>query len=158
VELLKTEIVRNALANPMAVRALQKTVPQLDKFLLSASRGWVNTGMLAVALVETTGARSAQPREIATLCMPVGNAIILVGSNWGKASDPAWVHNLRKNPQARVTFRGYRGPMMARELSGHSRQDMWERLIEYNPQYARYQEGTERRLPVLLLERVQAKS
>ena len=153
-ELLKTDLIRQALQQPVVVGALQKTVPRMDRFLLSASRGWLNTGMLSVALVETTGAKSGLKREIPTLCMPVGNAIVLVGSNWGKASAPGWVHNLRAHKLAQVTFRGYKGPMAAKELSGRRRQDMWERLVEYNPQYGRYQEEAGRQLPVMLLERV----
>lgn len=153
-ELLKTDLIRNALQQPLVVGVLQKTVPRMDRFLLSASRGWLNTGMLSVALVETTGAKSGLKREIPTLCMPVGNAIVLVGSNWGKAAAPGWIHNLRASGLARVTFRGYKGPMSARELRGRSRQDMWELLVEYNPQYQRYQDDAGRRLPVMLLERV----
>ena len=155
-ELLKTDLIRNALDTPLVVSTLQRTVPRLDRFLLRSSRGWLNTGMLSVALVQTLGARSGQWRELATLCMPVGKAIALVGSNWGRSRDPAWVYNLRANPEAQVTFRGFRGPMVAMELSGRRREDMWERLVEYNPQYLVYQNSVERQLPVLLLERKRA--
>ena len=152
-ELIRSDLVKNALASDTVVALLKKTVPNMDKALLKVSRGWVNTGMQTTVLVETIGAKSGLPRKLATLCMPVGRDLVLVGSNWGQDRDPAWIHNLRANPECQVTFRGYDGPMTARELKGKARTDMWEHLVCYNPQYGRYQEGTDRTLPVMLLYR-----
>ncbi len=151
--LMQTSLFRNALASPAVVAILKKIVPPLDRFLLRISRGWVNTAMQPVALVSTTGAKSGQRREIALICMPVDNGLALVGSNWGGARDPAWIHNLRAHPGARVTFRGYVGPVTARELEGDERESLWPELVAFNPQYAIYQAGTPRRLPVMLLEK-----
>ena len=151
--LLQTRLVKRALNAPRFVALLKAVVPRLDKFLLKLTRGWINTGFQSVALLVTTGARSGQPREVATLCMPVDTGIVLVGSNWGQPRDPAWAHNLRAHPQAEVTFRGYRGPMQARELAGAEREAMWLRLVEFNPQYAVYQQQVERQLPVMQLTR-----
>lgn len=125
----------------------------MDRFLLKATRGWANTGLQTVVLLETVGAKSGQKREIATLCMPMGLDLIVVGSNWGGDRDPAWVHNLRANPEAVVRFRGYYGPVQAKELKGRERVAMWDSLVRYNPQYAVYQEGTSRRIPVMQLTR-----
>ena len=152
-ELIRSDLVKNALASDTVVALLKKTVPNMDKALLKVSRGWVNTGMQTTVLVETIGAKSGLPRKLATLCMPVGRDLVLVGSNWGQDRDPAWIHNLRANPECQVTFRGYDGPMIARELKGKERTDMWEHLVRYNPQYGRYQEGTDRTLPAMLLYR-----
>ncbi|MCR9106223.1 MAG: nitroreductase family deazaflavin-dependent oxidoreductase [Gammaproteobacteria bacterium] len=152
-QLLKSDVVKHALASDLAVSFLKKTIPPLDKRLLKLTRGWVATGFQSVVLLRTRGAKSGQLREIVTLCMPVGPDLILVGSNWGQDRDPAWVHNLRAHREAQVTFRGYQGPMIAREIKGRQRAEMWQRLVRYNPQYARYQEGTDRLLPVMLLQR-----
>ena len=151
--LLQTDFFRKAMTAPWLVAVLKATVPRMDRFLLKISRDWLNTGFQSVALVVTTGARSGVQREVPTLCMPVDDGIVLVGSNWGKPGHPAWVYNLRAHPQARVTFRGYRGPMTSVELEGDERQAMWEQLIAFNPQYAIYQDGVERTLPVLRLRR-----
>ena len=152
-ELLKRDVVKHALASDLAVSVLKKTIPPLDKRLLKLTRGWVATGLQSVVLMQTIGAKSRQRREIVTLCMPVGPDLVLVGSNWGQERDPAWVHNLRANAQAHITFRGYAGPVVAQELKGRQRAEMWERLVRYNPQYERYQSDTQRLLPVMLLQR-----
>ena len=54
-----------------------------------------------------------------------------------------------------MLFRGNKGSMKASELQGRERALLWEQLVEYNPQYAVYQEGTSRRLPVILMERLE---
>ena len=151
--LLQTDFVMRVLRLPRLVALLKVIVPPLDKLLLRLSRGWINTAMQTVVLLETVGARSGQRRPIATLCMPVDDGVILVGSNWGLSRHPAWVFNLRANPVPRMTFRGYRGPVIAAELSGQERTKMWARLVEYNPHYQYYQDNTTRQLPIFKLRR-----
>ena len=151
--LLQTNVVEKALRTEWVIALLKKIVPPLDKFLLRLSRGWLSTAMQSMTLLETTGAKSGLKREIVTLCMAQGSDILLVGSNWGRDNNPAWLLNLRAHPRPTVLFRGYRGPMHARELIGPEREAAWARLIVFNPQYARYQSWTERVLPVVRLER-----
>lgn len=151
--LMQTNLFRNALASPGVVAVLKRVVPPLDRLLLRCTRGYVNTAMQPVALLTTLGARSGQARPIATMCMPVKEGFLLVGSNWGADRDPAWVHNLRASPPAQFMFRGYVGPVIARELTGTERERHWQALTAYNPQYVVYQKGTRRLLPVMLLEK-----
>jgi deazaflavin-dependent oxidoreductase (nitroreductase family) len=151
--LLQTRLVSSALQMPWVVKLLKLIVPPLDKFLLRLSRGWVNTAMQSVVLLEVTGAKSGKRRSVATLCMPDGKDIILVGSNWGQEKHPAWLFNLRANPEAKVTYRGYRGPVHALELHGDERETMWQRLLAFNPPYGNYQASTSRQLPVIRLRR-----
>ena len=152
--LMQTKLVKNALSSDSVVGLLKKTIPPLDKALLRISRGRVNTAMQSVVLLETVGAKTGQVRSIATMCMPVDDDLVLVGSNWGQDRDPAWVHNLRANPRARVHFKGFVGDVEARELDGAERAAMWDRLVAFNPQYSRYQESTNRVLPIMRLNRV----
>ncbi|MBT4521067.1 MAG: nitroreductase family deazaflavin-dependent oxidoreductase [Halieaceae bacterium] len=158
VGLLNTPLVERALKAPWVIKLLGRVIPPLDRLLLRISRGWISTAMQTIVLMETTGAKSGLRRETVTLCMRDGDNIVLVGSNWGLPAHPAWVFNLRANPETLVRFRGYVGSMRAREINGSERADMWSRLVHHNPQYQRYAEGTERELPVLLLERSSAPS
>jgi deazaflavin-dependent oxidoreductase (nitroreductase family) len=150
--LLQSEAIQLALDSTVLTGVLKRTVPTIDRILLKASQGWVATGLQTVVLMETVGARSGLRRETVTLCMPVGRDLVLVGSNWGRETDPAWVHNIRANPEVKVTFRGYRGPAEARELQVGERRQMWESAVRYNPQYAVYQDNVSRSIPVILLE------
>ena len=38
--------------------------------------------------------------------IPDGNDIVLIASNWGGASHPAWYFNLRAHPEVTVAFYG----------------------------------------------------
>lgn len=149
--LLNTDLAKRALNAKPVVALLKATVPPADKFLLRLTRGWVSTAMQSIVLLQTQGAKSGQPREIVTLCMPSGSDLLLVGSNWGGNTDPAWVHNLRATPRAQATYRGYKGAVQASELSGGERAQVWGELVAFNPQYARYQSLTQRQLPIIRL-------
>jgi deazaflavin-dependent oxidoreductase (nitroreductase family) len=149
--LLNTELAKRALNAPRVIALLKATVPPTDKFLMRCSRGWVNTAMQSIVLMETRGAKSGQAREIATLCMPMGDDLLLVGSNWGGEKDPAWVHNLRAQPRATIIYRGYKGPVSAVELAEAERPGVWPKLVAFNPQYAHYQTMTKRPLPIVRL-------
>ena len=45
-------------------------------------------------------------------------------------------------------------PYVVREVTGDERRQWWERAVEVFPNYAEYQERTERVIPVLVAERV----
>jgi hypothetical protein len=53
-------------------------------------------------LLTTTGAKSGQPRLSPLAYFRVEGKLIVIGSFAGAPKDPAWVHNLRANPQAHI--------------------------------------------------------
>ena len=53
-------------------------------------------------LLHTTGAKSGKPRLSPLAYLAVDGRMFIVGSYLGAPKDPAWVHNLRANPRARV--------------------------------------------------------
>tara|TARA_B100000767_G_scaffold273165_1_gene302578 strand:+ start:155 stop:622 length:468 start_codon:yes stop_codon:yes gene_type:complete len=147
-------IIKKALASDKMTKLLMKTIPKADLFLMKNTRGWLNTAMQSLALVEGKGAKSGARREIVTLCMPDNDRLLLVGSNWGRDRPPAWYFNLKSHPTVMVTFRGYRGLMQAQEMVGSERESLWLKLVTYNPQYAHYQQKCSRVLPIMQLSRV----
>jgi deazaflavin-dependent oxidoreductase (nitroreductase family) len=70
----------------------------------------------------------------------------------GAPKDPAWVANLRADPQVEVWDGPARGDFSARELAGAERATWWERAVAAFPNYAAYQQTTERLIPVFVLE------
>ncbi|MBQ78202.1 MAG: hypothetical protein CL692_06440 [Cellvibrionales bacterium] len=147
-------IIKKTLASEIMTKLLMNTIPKADLFLMKHSRGWINTAMQSLVLIETIGAKSTQKREIVTLCMPDGEQLLLVGSNWGRNRPPAWYFNLKAYPTVEVTFKGYRGLMNAREITGDQRDRLWSKLVAYNPQYAHYQQQCSRLLPIMQLSRM----
>src|ERR1700759_3084763 len=53
-------------------------------------------------LLTTTGAKSGQQRVSPLAFFAIDGRLIILGSFRGSPTDPAWVHNLRANPQVHL--------------------------------------------------------
>ena len=68
---------------------------------------------------------------------------------------PLWVGNLRAaNGEAKVEFGKERFAVTARELAGPERAEAWQVMLGTWPNYAKYEERTDRLIPVFRLTRV----
>jgi deazaflavin-dependent oxidoreductase (nitroreductase family) len=110
-----------------------------------------DTGMACVIVVNR-GARSGLLHRTPLMRVEHGGSYLAVGSKGGAPKNPAWVANLRVNPQVEVWDGPERGDYVARELEGDERSSWWERAVAVFPNYAEYQERTERMIPVFLLK------
>ena len=63
---------------------------------------------LPIVMLTTTGAKSGRKTSSPVLGFEEGDDVIVIGSNYGQAHHPAWVHNLRANPRAQLEIRGWR--------------------------------------------------
>lgn len=95
-----------------------KTVQGLDAAVHRLSRGRTSaTEVLAglpVLRVTTTGRRSGQPRVAPLIAVPIDDDLALLGTNFGGASTPAWVHNLVAEPRAKAAYRDREIDVVAR--------------------------------------------
>jgi deazaflavin-dependent oxidoreductase (nitroreductase family) len=106
-------------------------------------------------LLRTVGRRSGR---VSTVCLPYwvdpeGHRIV-VASYAGSPRHPAWYHNLKDreaNPEVVVRDGAVVLRADAQVLGGEERAGIWYRLIADRPFYARYQEKTERRIPIVRL-------
>jgi deazaflavin-dependent oxidoreductase (nitroreductase family) len=108
--------------------------------------------IMPIYFLTTLGARSRQPRSQPVLCIPLDGQFILVGSNWGKTRNPAWVYNLRAHPRARLCKGKIQKAVIARELHGDERRFYWQKATAFYPPYDSYEQRSGRTLPVFLLE------
>ncbi len=113
------------------------------------------TGM-PVVIVVNRGVRSGQLRRTPLMRVEHDGNYLAVGSKGGAPKNPAWVANLRADPQVEVWDGPQRGDYVARELDGDERAAWWERSVAVFPPYADYQERTDRLIPVFVLEPVAA--
>lgn len=107
-----------------------------------------------VLLLTTVGARTGYRRTTPLIYMEDGDDIVLVASKGGMSRNPAWYHNLLKNPQADVQIGGEVRRMTARQASDQEKAALWPRLLEVYRDYDDYQARTERDIPVMVLSRV----
>ncbi|MEZ5383234.1 MAG: nitroreductase family deazaflavin-dependent oxidoreductase [Microthrixaceae bacterium] len=130
--------------------------------LLSRAQSWVyrrSGGRLGakflkgapVLLVTTTGRRSGQPRTVPLLYLEDGDDIIVVASQGGMPTNPDWYYNVLADPTVTVTRGTDELQMVAREVEGDERAELWPRLVEMYADYEAYAERTERTIPVIRL-------
>jgi deazaflavin-dependent oxidoreductase (nitroreductase family) len=86
--------------------------------------------------------------------VPDGDTILIAGSYFGGPKTPLWVGNLRTaGGAAKVEFDKQTFPVTATELSGDDRAVAWRTMIKTWPNYAKYEERTDRTIPVFRLAR-----
>lgn len=104
-------------------------------------------------LLHTTGAKSGQPRVSPLAYFRVDGKLIIIGSFAGAPVSPAWVHNLRANPQARAEIGTDTFDVTAHELPADERAALFDKITAVAPGFAEYQAKTTRVIPLFELNR-----
>ena len=107
---------------------------------------------LPVVIVTNRGARSGKLRKTPLMRVEHDGRYAAVASKGGAPEHPDWYENLKAEPLVELQDGPVKQDMRARELSGEERAQWWERAVAAFPPNARYQEKTERQIPVLVLE------
>ena len=109
---------------------------------------------IPIAVFWTRGARTGKVRKNGLMRVEHEGAYAMVGSQGGAPRDPAWVANLRAHPD-QVTVQDGPEPWdgVAREVTGEEKRQWWERAVAVYPEYERYQQRTDREIPVFVVER-----
>jgi deazaflavin-dependent oxidoreductase (nitroreductase family) len=105
-------------------------------------------------LLHTTGAKSGKERVNPVMYFDVDGKVLIVGSYAGADVDPAWVHNLRANPRARVEIGTNTYDVEVRQLSRDERDAAYPQIVAAAPGFGGYQEKTDRVIPVFELSRL----
>src|SRR3954462_5975014 len=112
----------------------------------------LDTG-LPVIIVTHTGNKTGAIRKTPLMRVKDGHSYVLVGSQGGAPKNPAWVHNLRINPDVEVRDETVVQKMRVREVADEAeRSRLWKLAVAAFPPYADYQKRTERRIPVFVAE------
>jgi deazaflavin-dependent oxidoreductase (nitroreductase family) len=101
-------------------------------------------------LLTTTGAKSGQQRMTPLEYFRVDD---LVGTRGGAEANPAWVHNLRANPNVHAEIGAESYDAVARELSGDERESVYSKVKELCPRILTYPVPA-RQIPVFELKRM----
>ena len=152
------------LLTPLAVRIgaiswMPNLLPQIvwvDKNLQRTTKGRVSVldiaGLPSLSLT-VPGRKSGVPRTTPLLSVPYQGGWLIAGSYFGGPKTPIWVANLRATERARIRFAREEIEVSWRELEGADRAEAWRAMLELWPNYAKYEERTDRVIPVFLLER-----
>ncbi|OZM71737.1 nitroreductase family deazaflavin-dependent oxidoreductase [Amycolatopsis antarctica] len=113
-------------------------------------------GMFANApliLVHHFGAKSGTERIAPLVYLAEGERLFVFASKGGSPENPAWYHNLLAHPEVTVEVGEDTFPVRATVLDGAERDRVYTRQAAAQPQFAEYQEKTDRLIPVVELVR-----
>ena len=108
-----------------------------------------------VVVLWTLGARSGKIRKTPLMRVEHDGQYAVVASLGGAPQHPVWYHNLVEHPLVELQDGPVRQDYTAREVTGEERDLWWQRAVEAWPDYAAYQEKTERVIPVFVLTPVE---
>ena len=111
---------------------------------------WQGTHTL---LLTTTGRRSGEKRTTPLIYGQHGDEFVVVASKGGAPEHPAWYKNLSRDPEVEVQVKGDRFGARAHTATPEEKPELWEIMTHEWPDYDAYQQRTDRKIPVVVLER-----
>lgn len=107
---------------------------------------------MPVVVLTTRGAKSGRVRKSPLMRVEHDGTYAVVASLGGAPKHPVWYHNLVADPRVELQDGPVRQDMTAREVTGEEKALWWDRAVGAYPDYADYQEKTDREIPVFVLE------
>lgn len=105
----------------------------------------------SVLLLTTTGRKSGKAHTAPLGYFDWAGGYLIVASNAGQPTHPAWYHNLKHQPQVKVEVLDKVLAAKAEILTGEARAQAWQQVVSTAPAYADYQKQTTREIPLVLL-------
>jgi deazaflavin-dependent oxidoreductase (nitroreductase family) len=131
---------------------LINVAPKLDPLFYRLSGGRFTSVPLPMLFLTHTGARSGRKSTTPLVYFTDGEDAIVVASNYGRKSHPAWYYNVKANPEVEVKVAGRVYHYRAQVASEEDRERLWESVIQLTRGYADYVERAEgRTIPVIRL-------
>ncbi len=129
---------------------------RLHERFYKATDGRVGHRMIGVPtlLLRTTGRRSGVTRTNALVYARDEADYLVVASNGGADRDPAWLFNLRANPEVEIQIGRHRHKATSRILmpSDPDYGRLWKIVDKENhDRYSAYQEQTSRPIPIVVI-------
>jgi deazaflavin-dependent oxidoreductase (nitroreductase family) len=104
-------------------------------------------------VLTTIGRKSGQPRSTPLVWFPgADGSWLIVASAAGAPRNPAWYYNIAAHPdRVQIEIEGRSIPVSAAQLHGEEREAAWRAIVAASPRFTRYQQQTDRELPVIRL-------
>ena len=136
------------------LNSLTRAIWRVHAWVFRVSGGRVGSRLAGhdVLFLTTTGRVSGELRTVGLYYLDTERGPAVIGSYAGEDRDPAWALNLRADPSATVRLGTVEQKVRARETSGAEHETLLRRFVEKDHAYRVYQERTDRRLPIFVLE------
>ncbi len=131
---------------------------QVEQYETSGGTEGTTLRGMPVILLTSRGARSGKIRKTPLMRVEHDDVYAVVASQGGAPTHPLWYHNLVADPHVELQDGPVKTDRVARLVTGDERTTWWERAVAAYPDYAEYQERTDRVIPVFVLERAGAEA
>ena len=130
-----------------------RVLPVLDRPFRARRRSVTSLGTdFPLCYLTTTGRRTGALRTAALLYVGDGDRAVVIASNFGRKSHPAWSLNLLANPDATLTVDGIARPVRARVATAEERERYWREALRFWPGYEGYSRRAGREIRLFVLE------
>jgi deazaflavin-dependent oxidoreductase (nitroreductase family) len=102
-------------------------------------------------ILRTTGRKSGEMRKLPLIYGRDGADYVVVASKGGAPQNPGWYRNLVKHPDVEIQVGDRVLPVRARTAMPAEKRRVWPIMTAQWPDYDKYQAGTPRDIPVVLL-------
>ncbi len=123
----------------------------IDEFRANAGRVGGMFQDSTLLLLHHTGAKSGLGRINPLGYLRDGGRYVVFASKGGAPTNPDWYYNLKANPNATIEVGTDTLDVVAGEATGEERERLYSTQAERVPQFAEYQNQTERLIPVIVL-------
>jgi F420H(2)-dependent quinone reductase len=109
-----------------------------------------------ILLLNHLGRKSARWRTNPLTYLPDGEDMVVVGSRGGSHRHPDWFLNLREMDETTVEVGGETIPVSVKLATPAQRKRLWPKVVELYGGYQRYQDRTERQIPLVILSPIRS--
>jgi deazaflavin-dependent oxidoreductase (nitroreductase family) len=124
---------------------------QAEKIAESGGTDGTDMKGMPVILLTTVGAKTGKLRKTPLMRVEHNGEYAAVASLGGAPKNPVWYFNISKNPRVELQDGTVTKDYDAREVFGDEKAVWWERAVAAYPDYADYQQKTERQIPLFVL-------
>jgi len=125
---------------------------QVDKYESSGGTDGNDMRGMPVVILTMRGRSSGKLRKVPLMRVEHDGVYAAVASIGGAPKNPTWYQNLLANPHIELQDGAVKQDMIVREVTGDEKSLWWERSVAAFPNYAEYQEKTDRIIPVFVAE------
>jgi len=153
-EMSYRDFVNDFTVTPLGRWVAKTFAARVDPFLYKVSGGrFTSTGPLTIPqlTLTTIGRKSGKERTVQLGYTEDGADVLIVASNFGGTTHPAWSYNLDANPSAKMRFGADNKKVIATRLTDSEKAILWPKIADTIPQMKSYVVRTERNIKVYRL-------
>jgi deazaflavin-dependent oxidoreductase (nitroreductase family) len=105
-------------------------------------------------LITTIGRKTGLRRRTALIYGKDGDHYVIVASRRGHNQHPAWYLNLLAHPEIEVQVGADKFRALAQTAAPDRRSRLWSMMVSIWPSFHKYQNKTDRAIPIVVLERI----